>query len=116
MSYSISGTTITMTRGDTFKTLITINVNDPESDGHIEPYVPSEGDSVRFAMKEKYSDPEPLLVKEIPIDTMRLVLYPEDTAGLEFGNYVYDIQLTKVNGEVDTFIPKARIKITEEVD
>ena len=111
MSYSISGTTITLTRGDTLR----IKVDITEKDGST-PYVPSSGDKIRFAMKSKYSDQVPLLIKDIPIDTMELVLDPEDTKKLEFGKYVYDIQLTKEDGQVDTFITKSIIKITEEVD
>lgn len=85
-----------------------------QSDGS--PYLPIEGDTVRFAMKSSYTEEEPLLVKDIPIETMKLVLEPEDTKTLAFGKYVYDVQLTKVTGEVDTFITKGTIKITEEVD
>lgn len=110
MSYKIEGTTITLTRGDTMVALVTIT----QQNGY--PYVPVEGDSVRFAMKTNYSDIKPLLVKDIPITTMELVLNPEDTADLKFGKYVYDIQLTKADGTVDTFIPKATIRISEEVD
>lgn len=110
MSYNVSGTTITLTRGDTFMAQISI------ADSKGEPYVPVEGDSVRFAMKSAYTDDAPLLLKDIPIDTLKLVLTPEDTKGLSFGTYVYDIQLTKATGEVDTFITKAKIKIMEEVD
>jgi hypothetical protein len=109
VSYNVSGTTITLTRGDTFMALVAI----ADSDGNA--YTPINGDSIRFAMKSSYEDAEPLLVKEIPIDTMKLILDPEDTENLAFGQYVYDIQLTKVTGEVDTFITKAKIKITEEV-
>lgn len=110
MSYSVSNTTISLTRGDTFVAQISIT----DSDGN--PYTPSEGDSVRFAMKASYTDPKPLLVKDIPIDTLKLILEPADTKDFAFGKYVYDIQLTKATGEVDTFITKAIIKITEEVD
>ena len=110
MSFSVSGTTITLTRGDTFKAAILITRQDGS------PYVPTSGDKIRFAMKAKYEDQTPLLVKDIPIDTMRLILNPEDTKNFNFGKYVYDIQLTKEDGTVDTFITKASIKITEEVD
>ena len=48
MSYSVSGTTITLTRGDTFKAVVSIT----QQDGS--PYVPTSGDKVRFAMKAKY--------------------------------------------------------------
>ena len=107
MSYSVQGTTITLTRGDTFMALISIT----QSDGA--QYLPVEGDSIRFAMKRSYEEEEPLLVKDIPIDTMKLILEPGDTKTLMFGKYVYDIQVT---GEVDTFITKGSMKITEEVD
>lgn len=109
MSYSISGTTITLTRGDTL--LAQILITDSEDN----PYIPVEGDSVRFAMKSDYSDVNPLIEKDIPIDTLKLVLEPEDTKKLPFGTYVYDIQLTKSTGEVDTFITKSKLKLTEEV-
>lgn len=66
-------------------------------------------------MKTDYEDGAPLLIKEIPVDTMILVIEPEDTKSLAFGKYVYDIELTKVTGEVDTFITKATLKLTEEV-
>lgn len=109
MSYSVSGTMITLTRGDTFSALITItDLNDNQ-------YIPMNGDRIRFAMKTDYEDGAPLLIKEIPIDTMILVIEPEDTKPLAFGKYVYDIELTKVTGEVDTFITKATLKLTEEV-
>ena len=109
MSYSITGTTITLTRGDTFEALVSATKKDGT------PYIPVEGDVIRFAMKENYDDARPLLVKEIPIDTMILVIEPEDTKPLAFGKYVYDIELTKVTGEVDTFITTATLKLTEEV-
>lgn len=109
MSYSVSGTMITLTRGDTFTALITIT----DSEGNR--YVPVKGDRIRFAMKTDYEDEAPLLIKEIPIDTMILVIEPDDTKPLAFGKYVYDIELTKATGEVDTFITKATLKLTEEV-
>lgn len=110
MAYSISGTTITLTRGDTFEAQISIT----QEDGS--PYIPKDGDTVRFAMKSSYTDETPLIVKDIPVSTMILVLEPIDTKALIFGKYVYDIQLTTIDGKVDTFITKATIKITEEVD
>lgn len=66
-------------------------------------------------LHDDYNDETPLLIKEIPIDTMILTLNPEDTKHLPFGKYVYDIELTKATGEVDTFITKAILKLTEEV-
>lgn len=110
MSYSIKDTTITMTRGDTLRAQLHIT----DSDGN--PYIPSAGDKIRFAAKSKYTDMKTLIFKEIPINIMILQLDPEDTKSLNFGKYVYDIQITKENGDVDTFITKAELRITEEVD
>lgn len=109
MSYSVSGTTITLTRGDSFAADISIT----DQDGN--QYIPAEGDSIRFAMKSSYEDSTPILIKDIPISSMVLTINPEDTKGLAFGKYVYDVELTKESGEVATFITKATIKITEEV-
>lgn len=110
MSVVINGTTIRMTRGDTLKAVIGIK-NPDGSD-----YTPIEGDSIRFAVKEYYSQRSPIIVKTIPTDTMLLWLEPEDTKTLRMPQkYVYDIELTHANGDVDTFISRAELNITEEV-
>ena len=116
MSSSISGTTIKMTRGDTLNVQVSIL-----KDG--EPYTPQEGDKIRFALKRNkvrsdrsgYADDEPLILKEIPSDSLLLTLAPEDTKPLPFDTYVYDIEIKFKDGAVDTFIDKATFKITEEV-
>lgn len=107
--YSIKGTTINLTRGDTMNAKITVHQRDGTE------YVPQEGDIIRFALNDKYGVEEPLICKDIPKDTMVLTLDPEDTKKLDFGTYVYDIQLTTKNGDVDTFIAKAKCIISEEV-
>ena len=110
MSFKVNKNTIYLTRGDTFKAHLSINY----PDGSV--YTPKEGDSIRFALKENIEDEECLIWRDIPIDTMLLVLYPGDTKELEFGTYVYDIQLTKANGDVDTFITASKLKLTAEVE
>ena len=110
MSFKVKKNTIFLTRGDTFKAMLTIN----NPDGSV--YTPVEGDTIRFALKENVEDEECLILRDIPIDTMLLVIYPEDTKSLEFGSYVYDIQLTKANGDVDTFITASKLKLTAEVE
>jgi hypothetical protein len=109
--YTVKKTTITLTRGDTLKAQI--HITDKEGN----PYEIQEGDEVRFAMKKNYSDPdtEVLIVKQVPTDTLILTLEPTDTKDLPFGTYVYDIQLTTAAGEIDTFIAKASLILTEEV-
>ena len=109
MSYSVKGTNITMTRGDTFSADICIY----QPNG--KPYNLVEGDVVQFAMKKSAKDTDILILKDIPIKTMKLVLDPDDTKELDFGTYVYDIQLQKITGEVYTFITKSYLTLTEEV-
>jgi len=106
----IIGTTIQMTRGDTCKVSVGMTTQSGEE------YKPVEGDVVRFAMKKKYSDAEELISKVIPNDTLLLHLEPQDTKELDFGKYVYDIQITYANGDVDTFIDRATLELTEEVE
>ena len=108
MAVKIQGNKIHLTRGDTLR--VTVNII---QDG--EAYVPVEGDSVRFALKRDLDDPNPLILRDIPIDTLQLILVPEDTKPLDFGKYWYDIELTKNDGTVDTFIGPERFYITEEV-
>lgn len=116
MSSSIKGNSITLTRGDTLRLLVSMS-----KDG--EPYIPDEEDRVRFALKHRdmvadksdYKDENPLILKNIPIDTMILTLDPADTKELGFGKYVYDIEITFSDGTVDTFITAAPFIISEEV-
>lgn len=109
MSFSVKKNAIMLTRGDTFKGRVSITTPDGSE------YVPESGDRIRFAMKRDYNDLDVLIEKDIPIDTMMLVLESSDTKPFAFGDYVYDIQITKANGDVDTFITKSRITLTEEV-
>ena len=110
MSVKIIGNNIIMTRGDTLKTKIEIK----DSDG--KPYQPVEGDAIRFAMKKKYTDETPCILKDIPIDTCILHLTPEDTKSLQQpSEYVYDIQITMRNGDVDTFLT-GKLNIMQEVE
>lgn len=109
---NISGTTITITHGDTLDALVELFLPDGS------PYPVQAGDAIRFALKQRYSDREPLLRKEIPHDTMSLRLESEETKLLKAGGapYVYDIEITMEDGTVDTFIDRAKFIVTEEVD
>lgn len=110
MSSHVSGTDIELTRGDTFKRTLVL------ADAEGNPFVPAEGDEIRFALKRKVKDEAILINKVIPNDTLVLKIEPEDTKNLAFGDYVYDIQITYSNGDVDTFITVSKFKITEEVE
>ena len=102
---------IQMTRGDSLVLALDIKNGD-------ETYVPDEGDVIRFAMGIGYKS-EPnyhlILTKDIPLATLVLKLDPEDTESLDYRTYNYDIELTKQNGYVDTFISN-KITLTKEVE
>lgn len=114
--YKVNGTTITMTRGDTV--IIQIDLK-----RGTETYVPQEGDVIRFAVKRSnmnstktaFVDTTPVISKIIPHELI-LTLEPNETKDLPFRDYVYDIEMTYANGDVDTFIAEARLIIAPEVE
>lgn len=108
----ISGTSISMTRGDTAKIQIELS----QSDGT--PYTPGAGDVIRFAVKRLYTDTRTLLKIDIPTTESPIVLEikPTDTKKLPYGTYKYDIQLTRADGTVDTFVDRASFVLTEEIE
>ena len=99
MGYKINdkNKTITLVRGDTLRLIVNLYVGE-------EPYTPRYGDMLRFAMKQTYQSNKVLIHKNIPIDSCELTINPNDTKKLAFGKYVYDIEMTFANGDVDTFI------------
>ena len=99
---------ITLTRGDTLFLQLSLTKNGQS-------YTPDQQASVRFAMKSKYTDEEPVLLKTVPIDTLLLQIASADTKPLKMKKtYVYDIELTDENGYVDTFI-EGNFTVDEEV-
>ena len=108
MSHSITGTNISLTRGDSLFLQLELTKNG-------EPYTPEQGCSIRFAMKESYTSNKVLIMKPIPLDTLILEIEPMDTKPLPMNKtYVYDIELTDEAGHVDTFI-EGKFRLTEEV-
>lgn len=115
--FTISGTTISMPRGDTFEAELTLKY---KSTG--EPYTPASGDTIRFGLKSalnaartEYIENEPLVLKEISTSDMVLRLAPGDTKELAFGTYRYDIEITFADGKVDTPINSAPFNLLPEV-
>lgn len=117
MSYKTVGNSIYLTRGDTLD--ITIQIYNADGSA----YTPEAGDTIRFAVKrsqmtignKRYVDASPLIIKPISTDDFVLSLAPSDTSSLDFGQYVYDIELTKADGTVDTFITASPFILTPEV-
>lgn len=118
--YKIKNTSISMTRGDTLIVQVKVMKNGEE-------YICEEGDAIRFALRKPektadgsaWVDANALFTKDINVsdpNNLLLQLNPNDTKSLPFGSYVYDIQITFANGNVDTFIPESSFTLLPEVD
>ena len=108
---TVVNNTITLVRGDTVEIPVTIRTRDGEK------YIPSEGDVVRFALKDGYGDNVPVLIhKVIPNDSLILRLESCETKEIMAKKkpYVYDVELTTANGYVDTVV-RGIVNVLEEV-
>lgn len=101
--YQAYGRHIELTRGDTAILSITV-------DG----YTAQDGDVLRFAMKKRYEDTQPILIKNVDLDAMTFRIEHADTESLEFGEYVFDIELTR-GEDVYTVIPEGTLTLRKEV-
>ena len=125
MSVEIKNNKITMTRGDTLRTRVRPYIVERDEEGREisrQEYIPQSGDSLSFAVKhttmkggKQYKDPEPLILKDIPIATCLLQLDPADTKPLDFETYVYDVEIIYADGTVYTFIDTEDFILTPEV-
>lgn len=58
-----------------------------------------------------------LLEKTIDNNTLEWIIDASDTENLDYGKYVYDLQITYgQTGYVETFADKKTLKLTEEVE
>ena len=111
---------ITLTRGDSLTLTVTLLHEvppvPPATEPTVEPYVPEEGDVIRFAVSKGYkeqSDYDLKLSKEIPHDTLTFTCSASEMA-LYYDTYNYDVEITHTDGAVDTFI-SGKLTITGEV-
>lgn len=108
--FSINGSTISLTRGDT----LCLNV---ELTKDYETYTPEPTDVVTFSLKKNFTDNIHLISKSVvPNSEHEIVIEitPSDTKKLSFGKYKYDMQIKDANERVYTFIVGDFI-LTEEV-
>lgn len=103
--FSIEGTTIRLTRGDSAE--FDIEIYDAQGT----PYELEEGDKVEFTVKENVHMKTAVIKK---VGT-QIQIKPEDTASLSYKTYVYDVQVTLRDGTVDTIIPPSTFEILSEV-
>lgn len=99
----VDGTTLIMTRGDT--EYLTINLTDNLGDN----YILRSDDKLYFTVKRSNRDDEFIFQKVITGQIGNEFVYkiePLDTKLESYGQYYYDIQITKYNGDTHTIIPK----------
>ena len=107
----IDGKNLTITRGDTDNITVTIKENDIQV-----PLV--DGDTVYLTVKKSINDKVIILQKIITAFTEGsafITINPIDTDDLAFSDYVYDIQLTKVDGTITTLVTPNTFTIGGEV-
>lgn len=103
----IINNSIYMTRGDSATLHLEITGVDNKA------YTPSNDDAITFTLKKDPAESTPLFQKQA--GTGLIHIEPGDTQNLEYGRYVYDIQLKKADGTVETIIPPHIFKILKEV-
>ena len=103
---TISNQNIFLTRGDTAKIALSITSGNSAYD--------STKDTVVLTVKKSTTDKEKVLRKTAVNGV--ITLSHDDTKNLDYGDYVYDVQLTTVAGDVYTIITPHRFRIEEEVN
>lgn len=73
----------------------------------------TDSDVLTFTLRRTVRNPTIILQKIIAGGV--LDIKPADTEGLTFGAYVYDIELKRADGYVDTVIPPHEFLLLEEV-
>ena len=104
----IDGNSIRLTRGDTAYLTFPLEVDTGEE------YIMGANDTLELSLKEHILGAAPILRKEI-VGSNTFHIEPADTAGLSFGKYRYDVQLTTSSGDVFTVIDVDTFEIMCEV-
>lgn len=105
--FKVNDNDISMIRGDSGVFTITI------TDTNGSPVELTESDVLTFTLRRAARNPAIVLQKIIADG--ELDIKPADTEGLTFGAYVYDIELKRADGYVDTVIPPHEFLLMEEV-
>lgn len=108
---TVNGTKLSMTRGDSETITVICSAAPFEV-----------GDVLTMTAREDNEDGEygnivlQKTVSEFEADGTAIInIYPADTSGLEFTDYIYDIQVIRADGTVTTIIKPDTFSITEEV-
>lgn len=99
---------ITLTRGDSAS--ISVALKNPDGTA----YNLQSGDELLFTVKYNCITEDIIIQKDISTDAI-INLIPSDTKDLLYGEYFYDVQLTRANGDVNTVIPPRDFIVAKEV-
>lgn len=105
----VKGTDIFIVRGDA--ATINLTIKDKVAKNN---YALDEKDKVTLSVKKDIYCKDILIQKDFENNT--LWLEKEDTQNLDFGEYVYDVQLTYQDGKKDTIIQPSKFIILSEVN
>lgn len=105
--YKINNNRISLTRGDSAEVELVITDEDGRE------YTPQIGDQILFTVKADTRTKNVLFQKAF--SDGYITINPADTEDLEYGKYVYDVQLKMATGEVTTIITPSTFKVLEEV-
>ena len=103
----VKGRNLFMVRGDTEQIIVSC-----AEDIQLE-----QGDAIEFTVRETAESPVRIIYKsvtEFTDNSATIDIEPEDTNGKKFGSYVYDIQLTKANGDITTIVKLASFTLEKE--
>lgn len=104
----ITSNEVSLTRGDSADLHVIIY----DLEGNV--YELQTGDTLTFTMKYNCITEDIIIQKDITEDST-IHIHPEDTNGLNYGTYWFDVQLTKEDGKVYTVIDPHKFNITKEV-
>lgn len=104
--FAIENKTIKITRGDSAVFTLDVKQNGEEYD-----YT---NDEVKFTVK-KNTNTDEILIQKTAHYGEDVMLEPEDTENLPYGDYVYDVQLKTDGGFVDTIITPSKFTVLPEV-
>lgn len=105
--FKIQGNVISITRGDTG--IFTLGVTDAQGN----PYDYS-NDTVLFTVRENVYAANKIMQKNI-VYGQTTIIQPEDTANLNYGSYVYDVQIATSGGLINTVITPSPFNVKAEV-
>lgn len=95
-----------LTKGDS----ASIRLNVVDSDGKERAYTSTD----TIVMTVRKTPSSPVAFTKTAVEN-QIAIEPSDTSSLSTGTYLYDIQLTTVDGNVFTIVPQSIFELTEEI-